>query len=441
MRLDCRAYVSLFTIHSYVGDIAMSQGKGNQRGTGDKSGRRSAATSSVPRRNGRQPLPEERAERIFREFYEIARTIAEEYGLARGEPFPVPAVQLPMRVALDTRPAPETQRERANELVESYRDRILEGLTAHKAFRMGRVYCFQCDAPDCIHAVPGDPVETFVGYTPTGKPSWSGFPNVLLARGFERVDRLYGDHPEIVALVQMAEELTGDLLPGFGSGSLAYNVQGQIVLGLIPEKLRLNAGGGDRVALTVQVVESRTGSDRTRLRLNVLGLTIDQIAEAADLGPVRSVAARLAESLRVARQRLHSLGRQVEMRERRGNDTDIGKQTGPLLHQLRGELERIFKVRQERTRHAREHHEEGRRPIGQALTDARRASDERLLLDERNKTVVVLGPKSRAHVFSMEGKHVTSLQLDPGELDRKVGKRRWRPLALEDVARFRETIA
>ena len=419
----------------------MRQARSSQNNSKDGTGKRGAKSPSAPRQKGRQPAPEERAERVYRELYEIARTIAEEYGLARGEPFPVPAIQLPVLVALDTRPDAQTQRERATELVEAYRDRILEGLTAHKAFRMGRVYCFQCDAPDCVHAVPGDPVETFVGYTPTGKPSWEGFANVLLRRGYERVDRLYGDHPEVVALVQMAPELTGELLPGFGSGSLAYNVQGQVVLGLIPEKLRLEPGAGDRVALTVQVVESRTGSDRSRLRLNVLGLTVDQIAEAADRGPARSVAARLAESLRIARQRLHSMGRQIELREKRGSDTEVDKQISPLLHQLRGDLERIFKVRQERTRHAREHHEEGNRPIGQALTDARRASDDRFLLDERNKTVVVLGPKSRAHIFSAVGKHVTSMQLDPGELERKVGKQRWRPMALEDVVGFREKIA
>ncbi len=418
----------------------MSRSKSDQKGGKERGGKkpRSAAAAG---KNGRQPAPEERMERVFRELYEAARTIATEYGLARGESFPIPAIQLPVRVDLETRPSKEAQRERAVELVDTYRDLILEGLTAHKAFRMGRVYCFQCDAPDCMHSGPADPVETFVGYTATGKPSWEGFPNVCLTRGYDRVDRLYGDHPEVVALVQMADELGGELLPGFGSGSLAYNVQGQVVLGLVPAKLKLEHGAGNRVALTVQVVETRTGLDRSRLRLNVLGLTVDQIAEAADRGPARSVAARLAESLRIARQRLHSLGRQIQLRERRGSKVELEERIGPLLHQLRGDLERIFKVKHGRTRHAREHHENGQRPIGQALSDTKRASDDRFLLDVRNKTVVVLGPKARAHVFSIEGKHVTSLQLDPHELERKKAKRRWRPLAVEDVARFRETLS
>jgi hypothetical protein len=418
----------------------MSRAKGEHKG-GKKSAGKKTDSAATARKNGRQPGPEERMERVFRELYEAARTIAAEYGLARGEPFPIPALQLPVRVDLETRPTAEAQRERAAELVDIYRDRILEGLTAHKAFRMGRVYCFQCDAPDCVHGGPTDPVDTFIGYTATGKPSWEGFANVCLARGFDRVDRLYGDHPEVVALVQMADELSGELLPGFGSGSLAYNVQGQVVLGLIPEELKMVPGAGNRVALTVQVVETRTGIERSRLRLNVLGLTVDQIAEAADRGPARSVAARLAESLRIARQRLHSLGRQVQLRERRGSELDLAERISPLLHQLRGDLERIFKVRHERTRHAREHHEAGQRPIGQARSDTKRASHDRFLLDVRNKTVVVLGPKSRAHIFSIEGKHVTSLQLDPHELERKMAKRRWRPMAMEDVVRFREVLS
>lgn len=394
-----------------------------------------------PQRNGRQPAPEERAERVFRELYEIARAMGEEYGLSRGEPFPIPALQLPVRVHFDTRPSKDLQRERAEALVSLYRDRILEGLTAHKAFRMGHVYCFQCDAPDCIHATPTDPLTTFVGYTATGKPTWETFPNVCLARGVEKVDRLYGDHPESFAIVLGARELAGELLPGFGSDSLAYNVLGQVVLGLIPQDLRPDRGQGNRVALTVQLLETRTGSDRTRLRLNVLGLTPDQIAEAADNGTERSVAARLAELLRLARQRLHGLGRQIELRERRGAQGELAQRIGPMLHSIRGDLERLFKARKARTQHAREHHEAGRRPIGQALTDAARASDDRFLLDVRKKTLVVLGPKARAHIFSAQGRHVTSLQLDPGELERKVGKRVWRPLAPEDVARFRETLA
>ena len=186
----------------------MSRSKSDQKGGKERGGKkpRSAAAAG---KNGRQPAPEERMERVFRELYEAARTIATEYGLARGESFPIPAIQLPVRVDLETRPSKEAQRERAVELVDTYRDLILEGLTAHKAFRMGRVYCFQCDAPDCMHSGPADPVETFVGYTATGKPSWEGFPNVCLTRGYDRVDRLYGDHPEVVALVQMADELGG----------------------------------------------------------------------------------------------------------------------------------------------------------------------------------------------------------------------------------------
>ena len=61
-------------------------------------------------------------------------------------------------------------------------------------------------------------------------------------------------------------------------------------------------------------------------------------------------------------------------------------------------------------------------------------------MDAHTRAYVVLGPKNRAHLFTSAGKHMTSMQLDPGELDRKVGRRRWRPVSPETAGALKERI-
>lgn len=112
-----------------------------------------------------------------------------------------------------------------------------------------------------------------------------------------------------------------------------------------------------------------------------------------------------------------------------------------MLGHLRADLVRVFSLQQWRTRHAEERHVDGRRPTSAALGDARDAADDRLLHDTRRETIVVIGPRSRAHVFTPAGQHVTSLRLQPGELDRKLGRQRWQPLRAAQIAAFRAALA
>jgi len=367
--------------------------------------------------------------------------MSEEYGLTPGEAFPIDELVFPVEIGLNVRGDSPQNSLSAEKLVKGFQARIQEGMSALVAFRMGRVYCFQCDQPDCVHSRPASSADTFSGYTPTGKPSWRSFPNLCMERGDQRVDKLYGDFPEVIALVQSAEELKGELLPGFGCGSLVYNVLGQVVAGLVPSDLGASREPPDRVALTLQLVETRSGLEKRRLRLNLLGLSLDEVGTAAGEGSYRSPATRLAETMRVVRQQLRSLGRQAAIAERAGRAVVLDREMAKLLVRLRGDLERIFKPHRSRTRHAKHRHQEGERPTSLALKDAGRASDERLLLDTRNDTVVVLGPKSRAHIFSADGRHVTSLQLDPGEVERKTARKRWRPLSQHKAAEFRASLA
>jgi len=385
-------------------------------------------------------LPDELAATALKSLSTLVRALATEYGLTPGESLPTGRLVLPLSVDPELFRSKEQTREAAAQLVDEARRRVREGMEAIASFRLGRVYCFQCRSADCIHSAPGTPAQVFAGFSATGKPTFKELANLCLERGDERVDRIYADVPEVVAIAQEGDDLKGELLPAFGKDSVTYNVLGQVVAGLVPSDLGTSRNPPYRVALTIQIVETGSGTERRRLRLNLLGLTPEAIGEAAgDCAPI-SPAAALAQIVRTARQKIDGIGRLMVQAERMGKRMELAPQVRPVLTWLKADLERAFRPRTYRTTHATERHSDGERPVRNALTDVERASEERFYLDARSNALVVLGPKSRAHVFSLDGRLVTSLQLDPGELDRKIRQQRWMPVEPGKVEELRTRI-
>lgn len=305
-------------------------------------------------------------------------------------------------------------------------------------WREGAVFCYRCRANTCTHATPPDTRAVFAGYEATGKPIWAGFLEVCLAARPEGLDALFESPPGVVALAQAGRALGEGLLPGFGADEAVYVVHGQVVLGFVPRDLR---GSDDRVAFTVQAVEVRHPAASARLRLNLLGpLDHALIAAAAGEGAPRNQAEQLRRTLEQARRRLETAERRVGDAEARAEAIDVAALVEPTLGRLRGDLIRVLRPRTERTRHAEARHRGGERPTSTAWDDARAAGAERLLADRRRQTVVVLGPRNRAHVFTHAGRHVTSLRLEPGEVGRKTASRRWVPLDDDAVQAFRAAV-
>jgi hypothetical protein len=54
--------------------------------------------------------------------------------------------------------------------------------------------------------------------------------------------------------------------------------------------------------------------------------------------------------------------------------------------------------------------------------------------------MIVLGPRGRAHAFTPEGKHVTSLILDRDALSRRLARRRWRPATRAEIDALRTAL-
>ena len=396
-----------------------------------------------PRNKGRaRPSVEERAKRVLLELRELAHDLAIPQGLTRRE---VAAAlgELALPLSVDTAAAPNSPPARAavEQLLASTRKRVDEAIKGSVAFRQGRVYCFQCDAASCRHARPQQRDETFAGYSPTGRPLWKTFTNFCLDSGFEQVDLLYGERPKIFALSQSADQLKEGMLAGFGRESLAFNLLGQVVTGLVPGDLNFDRdASAPRVALTLQIVETYTGKANRRLRANLLGMDYDTLLELAADGGERGPAERLRRLIRSTRGRLRELARKAAGAERRGQAFDLVEATRPLLSSLRGDFERAFRTGMRRTKHAQERHQEGARPTSDAMNDALGAADEHLYWDTQRGTIIVQGRRGRAHVFSEGGQLVTSLRLQAGELERKHERGRWQRLDLDRAARFRTAL-
>jgi hypothetical protein len=182
-----------------------------------------------------------------------------------------------------------------------------------------------------------------------------------------------------------------------------------------------------------------------RLQLNLVGLGSERLAALAVGRDPRRGAERLRRTVQSLRRRLRGLSLEIAAEEGRGVAADVAARVHPLVARLRGEVQRALQGRGQRTAHAHEPHLAGERPTATAVQDALKAAEERYLRDTHRDTVVIIGPKSRAHVFARDGRHVTSLLLLPGELERRTERGRWVPLERREVeelrARLREGVA
>lgn len=382
------------------------------------------------------PTPESKARRVLRDLRALARDLAQREGLHPEDSVPVDDLALSLTVALND---PSADDDAAPGLIDSMRGQLREHLAATLAFRPGRAYCYQCRSAGCKHSAPCDPGETFAGFSATGKPSWVTFQNLCLQRKEPRVDLLFGEKPQVIALGLTGHELTADLMHGFGQNSGVYRVLGQVSAGLIPIGWWPGRTGDGRMTLTLQFVETHTGVSTKRLRLNIIGASSDDLARAAG-NTGREPTERLRRLVMESRKRLRDIARNHGQQERRGRKVDWHEAVEPLVRQVCTDLEKVFRPHRARTNHAQQRHEGGARPTDAALRDAREAPIERLLHDQHRDTIVVLGPKGRAHVFSREGKHVTSLHLGPRELERKT-KTRWKPLPKQMEDEWRQLLS
>jgi hypothetical protein len=325
---------------------------------------------------------------------------------------------------------------------EQIRAAVQEMATQAEAFRGGSVYCYRCDSPDCPHSHPPRPTNVFGGYSSTGLPVWREFSQILLERKHPGVDLLYDpSQTDLVAMYMDPEMLKQRQLNVFGRQSKTYDILGQVVFGFL--KIRIpgpNRSEPERVACTLQAVESRRQDGSPRLELNVLARLSDgSPALDAIKGPYQT---RVSDVISSARRRISSLrppSKGHAERRLASSLPDTASLVADLLQGLARKLEKVGRQRGRRTAHA-EGNRIKNRPTSKAWEDTFGAAEESVLWDKHERTFVVLGPRNRVHVFSRQGRHVTSLILASEAVRSRKRRQRWMPLTDDQREQFGSAI-
>jgi hypothetical protein len=343
-------------------------------------------------------------------------------------------VRLPVPTALK-----EGTLERAGRAAEEAVQEAIQSLVAHSArFQPGRVFCLRCQSAVCEHSAPLSNRQVFTGYASTGVPRFADLGQWLLARRDPRVDLLYREpreSPQLLAMVSPGAELTGELLPVFLQNESGYKLHGQVAVGWYPAP----TGNGHRepLAVSFQVLSSRSRGGRRRFGLNVIGI-------GPGGQPLEHLYDRVGEipwsgSVRWAQTVLGSIEHQLE-RAPRTPPQAVDQRIEGLVSALARRLEKGWRGEERKTQHARVRHREGDRPTRMALADFARATPENLLFDTRRETLVVVGDRGRAHVFNREGKLVTSIRYNPAVIEKRRHNGMWRPAAREEVDEVRQRL-
>ncbi|RMF71214.1 MAG: hypothetical protein D6738_14360 [Acidobacteria bacterium] len=364
---------------------------------------------------------------LLRRLSALARTVAERAG------FPGDALRRDDRLVIDlavpTDPGDDEGLAReARDLERRLEEAVRDALEARGATGGGRAYCLRCGTDDCPHARPRSPREVFAGYGATGTPRFVDFTQLLLDCQDPRVELLFDESRRtLVSLVLSGAELTRDVLPAYRDQRRDFRLHAQLVAGWF--RARDESGHPHPVALTFQVCSTRRRRGPRRFSLAVVGVGPD--GRPPDRLQDLLVGDSHVRELRWARSVLERIESSAG---RRGS---VERRIEGLLDGLGRRLERGHRARGRRTRHAEERHLSGERPTRMAIADLQRADGDSLLYDTRRRTVVVLGERGRAHVFSDEGRLVTSVRYPPHVIERRRRSGLWRPLTGEEVRSLR----
>ncbi len=293
----------------------------------------------------------------------------------------------------------------------------------------GHVYCYSCHSAACVHAAPSEPGQVFIGYASTGKPRWDELFNFLLFLGDERTDQLFDRQPEVLVRLVNRKQLNAEQLISFGKNSFTYRIWCELVAGYI-------RAADLRAALTVQIVETRDH----KLYLQIIADS--RLREALANAPEdqRSSLYRLHDALGEAQRRIASLGNLWQNTKSKERRKKLRPKVYDVLRHLAHSIERKGRQYRRRTIHAEVRSRE-RRPVHKAHDDLLQASGADFFRDTVRNSFIVAGKAGRMHVYSDEGKHITTLIFKGDELARRVRRKRYVPMEPAAVQELRDSAA
>ena len=283
--------------------------------------------------------------------------------------------------------------------------------------------CLQC-RERCQHGQPEHPDEVLLGYTPNGKPRFENLLQSAIQHAPDLAERICDGTDSIAALLSTPISINDPLLPEVKQ-RLQSRILGIVQFGYLGEGV---ANGSARISCSLILSRDRDG------QYHFLALSKGDAfrywlwdgARQGQRGYLQRVFKKIEGWLR-------QLDR-VETRRARRVAED------KFLRRVSDEINLYKRRRGKRTEHARQRHAQGQRPTREAFRDAASLRDGSLYVDTRRSTYVVLGPQRRAHMFSRQGRHVTSFRLAEGELERKCRRERWRLASSTMYQEFRNLI-
>ncbi len=307
----------------------------------------------------------------------------------------------------------------ASMLVEQILRRVQEVREHDRALVPGSVYCYFSESADAESSRPAEPRHVFDGYTSTGRPQFTDFVTMAIERKDDGIDALLDGQDVVVTHVSLGRVLRTAQLAEFGKSSPVYKILGQVDAGLYPV-----VNGPHKAAFSFQLLRGSTLEGKPRLRVHsVSAVDLTDLADPS-----------VAEILRRFQQRLDAESLRLAAKESKGTTEEEEEEfVLPLLQELAKRLSGRAKRQGRRTEHAVQRADEGQRPTTKASADAAAADDEHILEDDVEGTIVILGPKGRVHVYSRDGKHVTSFMMTGGNVQKRRQEGRWR--ASEPAAR------
>lgn len=327
-------------------------------------------------------------------------------------------LELNLRIPLD---GGNDVRHAAGTAVEQITQRVREVREHEKALRPGAVYSYFADSSHAEGCRPTEPRQVFDGYTSTGKPIFSDFVTMAIERKDPQIEQLLAGEEIVLTRVTQGRVLRTQQLAEFGGNSPVYKILGQVDAGLFRV-----LGAAGRCAFSFQLLRGTTLEGRIRLRLHAVG-AVDPM-DLADPA-LMQILNRFQRHLDVEALRLQGMLQNGEV--------DEEAFVLPMLREFADRLQSRTKSAGRRTQHGLERSEEGQRPTSRAYPDAGEASDDAILWDLDQNTIIVLGGKGRVHVFTPHGKHVTSVMMQGQAIERRQHMGRWRLAEPEERGEFR----
>jgi hypothetical protein len=279
----------------------------------------------------------------------------------------------------------------------------------------------------CEHSQPPDQHSVLDGWSQTGVPLWKNLTTVLLDTKDDQLDVIYGETPGPVIVWRSEPELLGQTLPEFMDGSISARPVGALVAGGFA--LPSPNGDPELLSVTALIQESRAGRSTPKYTLNLISSTPPPHHLASLVGSGICIA--LTNWVRSLRSSLSSLQHQLSSMAQKGNRTSIQKSRQLVVERLiesRSYLKTLRRRSERRTLHAEERSTEPDRPTSAAISDLRSCDLDDLYHDRKESTIIVRGKQGRIHVFTVNGRHVTSAIYGRDAIHARIARHRWRKM-------------